>query len=34
MEGDKEESPILDLPAIALSARGAGQAQLSARGEE
>lgn len=34
MEGDKEEPLILDLPAIALSAEGAGQAQLCAGGEE
>lgn len=34
MEGDKEEPPLLDLPAIALNAEGAGQAQLSARREE
>ena len=34
MEGDKEEPPILDPPASALSAQGAGQSQLSAKGKE
>lgn len=35
MEGDREEPPIVDLPASAGSAEGAGQSQPSAKaGEE